>query len=134
MPFMLLVWVFSKKHSLFVLVIILFHQKGNNSLFVCLNGGFMMDVKRTQMCQCPKVKQIVKLLNKHNNKPLQDLKSTGEGVCLTSSGKPLQIFTYNRKRSNSFEVKSHLWNHLKHLLTSELGSTYSCSCLERERR
>lgn len=57
---MLLSQVFNQQCSLYSVVIILFHQTGNNSRFVCLNDGFMTDVKGQQTYQCPKMHQIVK--------------------------------------------------------------------------
>ena len=49
-----------KEPPLYSFVIILFQWSGINSLFVRLNGGFMIDVKGLQTHQCHKAHQIVR--------------------------------------------------------------------------
>lgn len=53
-------FVFSQEFALFSVGIILLQQRSNNSLFVGLNGGFMIDSKGLQMGQCHKKHRIVK--------------------------------------------------------------------------
>lgn len=58
--FMVHMFVFSQEFALFSVGIILLQQRSNNSLFVGLNGGFMIDSKGLQMGQCHKKHRIVK--------------------------------------------------------------------------
>lgn len=66
--------VFSQEFALFSVGKILLQQRSNSSLFVGLNGGFMIDSKGLQMGQCHKMHRIVKpfasLLKKEENETL----------------------------------------------------------------
>lgn len=60
-----LITVVNQQPSLYSVVVILFQWRGINSLFVCLNGGFMIDVKGLQTHQCHNTHQIVKSFANH---------------------------------------------------------------------
>lgn len=63
----------SYQSALYSVVIILFQWRGINSLFVCLNGSFMMDNKGLQTQQCQKTHQKVKPFSSCKKKTIERL-------------------------------------------------------------